>query len=133
MQRTYVLNINLKVIGSANRLHDCTDRAFRALEVLREFDRDLKARRDISENDEGEYITLDDVLIVELRTERLNAFHVALRALADELEQEAIAVYEGYRPGYPPGFLIGRGAVAWGPFRLNQFRFIDPEFKFTTA
>jgi hypothetical protein len=132
MTRTFVLNINLKVIGSANRLHECTDRAFRAIEVLREFDRDLKARRDITENEDGPEITLDDVLIVQLNTPQLNAFFKRLRELSDELEQEAIAVYEGYRPGFPPGHLVGKRACAWGPFRLDRMKFIDPEFKFTT-
>jgi hypothetical protein len=127
MRRSYQLNINLNVIGEANTLAAATDRGFRALEVLRQFDPELKADRRITENeDDGPEITLDDTLVVQLATETPNGFHVALRALAEELGQQAIAVWEGYRPGYPTGYLVGPNVHAWGRFDINRFKFMDP-------
>lgn len=125
MYRCYQLNINLAIIGHRNSLADCTDRAFRALEVLRQFDANLQADRRITENEDGPEITLDDVLVVQLQTDNSNQLHLALFDLAKELGQQAIAVFEGYRPGYPAGYLVGPKVLAWGPFDIKRFKFLD--------
>lgn len=131
MRYHYTLNINLNIIGRRNSLADCTDRALHAVNVLREFDCDLKARRDITENEDGPEITLDDVLIVQMSTSNPNGFHVRLHQLVVELEQEAIAVYEGYSANrHPPGYLLGPKVKAWGPFNVGKMKFIDPNISF---
>lgn len=123
--RPFQLNINLKVIGGANTLRGCNLRAMHAIKVLRAFDANLRARRDMRENEDGPEITLDDVLVVKMQVSSVNAFYMRLRTLAMELEQEAIAVYSNTRPGQPAGEMVGPKVLAWGPFRVEAFRFYD--------
>lgn len=123
--RPFQLNIRLDVRGRRNSLHDCTDRALHTVNVLREFDPKLKAQREITENEDGPEITLDDLLVVKMQVSSVNAFYMRLRTLAVELEQEAIAVYSNTRPGQPAGELIGPNVLAWGDFRVERFKFFD--------
>ena len=125
MYRPLQLNIRLDVRGRRNSLHDCTDRALHAINVLREFDPKLKAQRHITENEDGPEITLDDLLVVKMMATNINGCYLRLHALARELEQDAIAVYSARYPGLPPGELIGPNSRAWGDFRVESFKFYD--------
>lgn len=121
------MNIGLNVKGGANSLHQCTLRARRAIEILRNAGLRYKAERLIAqhEGDDG-ILQLEDTLVVEIdappvgsgRTVKAVAYDIAV-----ELQQDCVAVLF-VRSNQ--GELVGPNATSWGEFNPEFFnRFAD--------
>lgn len=117
------LNIGLNVAGRRNSQNDCTQRARKALEIIRHAGFRYQADRVVSqyEGDDGQ-LHLEDTLVVEVdapsvgsnRTVKALAYEIAI-----ELEQECVAIFF---PRTGSGDLVGPSAASWGEFRLEFFR-----------
>jgi len=118
------LNIGLDVKGSANTQTQRTERARKALDIIRAAGLRYQVERLASQYEDNDGVAhLEDTLVVEVdvppiggeRTINALAYQICI-----EIEQECIAVYNYVRQR---GELIGPNASSWGSFDINFFRF----------
>lgn len=121
------LNIGLNVKSEANTQHRCTQRARKALEIIKAAGLRYKVDRLAvqHEGDDG-VLQLEDALVVEADVPPVGG-HRTVNALAyeicREINQDCVAVYF---PLADRGELIGPNASAWGEFNHEFFyRFAD--------
>lgn len=115
------LNIRLDSRYHRRSLAECDRRATGVIAALcHAFDK-VHARRHTAqvEGRDGE-LHLEDMIIagVECLPAQIPTYRDALAALAQDMEQDCVAVY---RPGSDKGELIGPRPEAWAPFDHDAF------------
>lgn len=116
-------NIGLDVAGTRNSLHDCTQRARRALEMIKAAGLRYNVERICSqyEGPDGQ-LHLEQTLVVEIsvfEASRINSIRSVAYEVAVALDQDCVAVFW---PAAEKGELVGPSAAKWGEFNINYFR-----------
>lgn len=117
------LNIRLDVRGRRNSTHDCTTRAYQAIDRLCQKFRTVRIRRHAYqyEDEQSDQLLLADCLVVRIEGitfEQRYLYREVIHQLATELEQDCIAVYF---PFTHQGELIGSRPGDYGQFDYNLF------------